>query len=229
MVSNTLARYRLIAILSLILALLSALISAQAATQPDVRSSGSETANMPLVDTVEQYATFEVSFPVDTVATNPYFPYDAKPPPGVEPGTGVTVDMLLLPPGEQHWANARVLPCFYYQPVEEQGTGGNAALLPIGAPEWRARFTPEIAGEWHYKIRIVDASGTSEGPVQRFMVMASNRKGFIRVSQTDPRFFEFSDGTPFVTPLRVHKRIISGTCGMMQPSWKGLQDDDIRN
>jgi ABC-type glycerol-3-phosphate transport system permease component len=29
--------------------------------------------------------------------------------------------------------------------------------------------------------------------------------------------------------LRVHKRIISGTCGMMQPSWKGLQDDDIRN
>jgi nucleoside phosphorylase len=29
--------------------------------------------------------------------------------------------------------------------------------------------------------------------------------------------------------LRVHKIITSGTCGIMQPSWKGLQAYDIRN
>jgi|GEM_PF-2751342 len=150
---------------------------------------------------VEKYARYEVSFSVRTVATNPYFPYDATAPQEVDRGTGITVDMLLLPPGESNWGNALSLPCFYYQPVEQMGSGSSVALLPVGQPEWRARFTPEQTGAWQYKIRATDASGTQESAIQQFAVVTSDKKGFVRVSPTDSRFFELSDGTPLVAPL----------------------------
>ncbi len=153
---------------------------------------------------IGQYGRFELSFDISTVATNPYFPYDGNPPPGVEPAAGITVDALLLAPGETDWSNAKILPCFYYQPVEEVGTGGNAALLPVGEAEWRCRFTPEEIGAWQYKMRVTDAGGTSESPESSFDCVdctGDNCRGFVRVSQSDPRFFEFSNGEPFVTPL----------------------------
>ena len=132
---------------------------------------------------VPQYQKFEVSFDIiSTTATNPYFPYDPSPPPGVEAGTGITVDALLLPPGETNWSNAKTLPCFYYQPVEEVGSSDNAALLPVGTPEWRCRFTPEITGTWQYKIRATDADGTSESTVHQFACTPSSNKGFVRTS-----------------------------------------------
>jgi len=151
---------------------------------------------------IPQYEKLEISFDItNTTATNPYFPYDENTPPGVESATGITVNALLLPPGETNWSNARILPCFYYQPVEEVGSGDNAALLPVGNAEWRCRFTPETEGTWKYKIQATDAGGSSESAVYQFVCADSDRRGFIRVSSTDYRFFEFSDGTPFVTPL----------------------------
>lgn len=156
---------------------------------------------------IEKYAKFEVSFDVaNTAATNVYFPYDENTPPGVESGTGITVDALLLPPGETDWNNAITLPCFYYQPMEEVGSHNreHAGLLPVGEAEWRCKFTPEEIGTWQYKIRATDAGGTAESREHGFNCSAcpgDNCRGFVRVSQTDPRFFEFSDGEPFVTPL----------------------------
>jgi hypothetical protein len=133
-----------------------------------------------------------------------YFPYDENTPPGVESGTGITVDALLLPPGETDWNDAKTLPCFYYQPMEEVGTGEYAGLLPMGEAEWRCRFTPEETGTWQYKIRATDAGGTVESPEYGFSCsdcLGDNCKGFVKVSQTNPSFFEFSNGEPFVTPL----------------------------
>ncbi len=68
-------------------------------------------------------------------------------------------------------------------------------------PDWRCRFTPDVVGTWHVKVRATDASGTAESTAESFDCAPSDRKGFIGVSQTDSRFFEFSDGTPFFTPL----------------------------
>jgi hypothetical protein len=153
---------------------------------------------------VEKYGRFEISFDVDTVAANPYFRYDNDPPPGLEAATGITVDARFLAPSETDWNNAKTLPCFYYQPVEEVGTGDYAALLPVGEAEWRCRFTPEEIGAWQYRVTATDAGGASESPVSGFSCVnctGENCRGFIRVSQTDPRFFEFSDGEPFVSPL----------------------------
>ena len=148
------------------------------------------------------YGKFELAFDIgETTAMNPYFPYDPAPPPGVAPATGITLDAQLLPPGETDWAQARILPCFAYQPVEETGSGDRIALLPVGDPDWRCRFTPDVVGTWRYKVRATDAGGKTESAVRNFECAPSDRKGFIGVSETDSRFFEFADGTPFVTPL----------------------------
>jgi hypothetical protein len=154
--------------------------------------------------TIERYGRFEISFDVDTVATNLYFPYDASAPAGVESGVGVSVDALFLAPGEADWASAHVLPCFYYQPVERVGTGSSAALLPLGEAEWRCRFAPQEVGTWSYKITVTDAGGITSSSEYAFdcaECTGDRCRGFIRVSPTDPRFFEFSNGEPFVTPL----------------------------
>ena len=151
---------------------------------------------------IEKFGKFETSFDiVNTVASNPYFPYDGSAPAGVENGTGITVDALLLPPGVNDWSQAQILPCFYYQPVEQVGSGATVDLLPTGKAEWRCRFTPQVVGDWQYKVRATDASGTTTSQPQLFTCVDSARKGFVRVSSTDPKSFEFSDGTPFVTPL----------------------------
>jgi hypothetical protein len=151
---------------------------------------------------VPQYAKFELAFDIDsTIATNQYFPYDESTPPGVEHATGMTVDLLLLRPGGADWGHALRQPCFYYQPVEEVGSGENVALLPLGDADWRCRFSPESPGTWHYKIQATDACGTVETSIYPFDCVPSDRHGFVRVSASDSRFFEFSDGTPFITPL----------------------------
>jgi hypothetical protein len=165
----------------------------------DVRTNVDATA---AVGSVPRYGKFEVAFQVaGTTATNPYLPYDANTPPGVAPGTGISVDAFFLPPGEADWGQARTTPCFYYQPVEEVGSGEEAALLPVGPAGWRCRFAPDTVGEWRYKIRVVDGRGTSEGEEATFGCVPSQSKGYVGTSATDGRFFEFSDGTPFVTPL----------------------------
>jgi hypothetical protein len=166
--------------------------------------------------TVEKYAKFEIKLDVLTVATNYYYPYDstshnsssANPwiPSWQNAGiNGISVDMLL---SQNNFATTKVLPCFYYQPYEQVGANddSNVALLPVGKPEWRCRFAPEQTGNYQYKIRAIDSGGFSESETFQFLGVdpgqnSPTKHGFVRVSQTDKRFFEFSDGTPFVWPL----------------------------
>ena len=173
-----------------------------AAQKPIAQAPSIGSARFQTTGVIEKYARFEIGFDViSTTATNPFFPYDAGPPPGVSPGAGISVDALLLAPGQSNWANSKVLPCFYYQPVQQLGIGSDVALLPAGKAEWRCRFTPDVVGTWQYKLRATDAGGTAESAIHQFSCINSSRKGFVSVSPTDTRFFEFSDGTPFVTPL----------------------------
>jgi hypothetical protein len=68
---------------------------------------------------------------------------------------------------------------------------------PTGETDWKVRFSPDRPGSWQFKLTVRDASGYSESAPRSFTVIDSSDHGFVRVSPTDRRYFEFDDGTYF--------------------------------
>lgn len=149
--------------------------------------------------TVERYEKFEITFDIaTTTATTLDLPYDPNPPPGVTPGTGITVEALF---SNDNWATTILQPAFLYQAYSRSQRNGLDHIYPTGQPVWQVRFAPRQTGRWRYRLRATDAAGTTLYPAQgdlEFTVISSNRPGFLRVSPTDPRYFEFDNGTPFI-------------------------------
>jgi uncharacterized repeat protein (TIGR01451 family) len=149
--------------------------------------------------TVGRYDRFELTFDITgTVATHLDWPYDPAPPFDLPVGAGITVDGLFSP---DNWATVYIQPAFLYQPYAYTIHNDRMHLYPTGEPEWRVRFAPPLAGTWRYRIQATDASGTTVYPASgdlTFTVIQSDSPGFVHVSSTDSRYFEFDDGTPFI-------------------------------
>ena len=139
------------------------------------------------------YEKYELTFEVVTVAGNPDLPYDAAPPPGLEPGVGISVDALLTP---DNWRTVYTIPAFRYEEFLHETRSGSDWLYPTGDLRWKVRFAPDTAGVWQYRIRAQDASGAFTTEPAPFTVASSASKGFVRVSD-DPRYFSFEDGSYF--------------------------------
>lgn len=161
--------------------------------------------------TVPLYEKFELEFNLlGSTATRLDFPYDPSPPPGLPGRTGITVEAHFLPPDGSNWSQAVIQPAFRYQPFERILQGESESLYPDGQPTWMVRFSPQRIGEWQYKLRAQDASNCpagmspcpfwieSEAGTFEVTPPQAGRHGFVRVSQRDRRYFEFSDGTPFI-------------------------------
>lgn len=176
-----------------------------AGSLPAAPSIGSVAAS---AATVEQYSLLELTFGVTTEASNPYWPYDPSPaantpdhPNAVPGGVGVSVDALF---SDDEWQTETVQPAFYSHMLTDKDPQGNTQtsmtgipwLYPTGSPGWRVRFTPTRPGQWHYRIRVTDASGTTTSPVSSFICTATEPgRGFVRAAAADSRYFELSDGT----------------------------------
>ncbi len=144
---------------------------------------------------------------------NPYMPFDPEPLPGIP--EGINVDLLLIPPGTAEprtvdgWRDTALrAPCFYFRPYDAETLSPRAAEAWTlqAAVDWRCRFAPEVTAEWRYRILVEDRDGSVlepsiESEAHRFHCRESGSPGFVRVSRTDPRFFEHTDGTPFREPL----------------------------
>ena len=143
---------------------------------------------------VPKYEKFEITFQINTVASNPQLPYDPTTYGGsIIPGSGVTVDALFTSPGGQTYTQ----PAFYFQEFDDQ-VKGNEWFYPTGNFSWKVRFAPNQEGTWRYRLGATDGQGSSPpDPEKSFTVVPSNNKGFIRVSSRDSRYFEFEDGTYF--------------------------------
>jgi hypothetical protein len=93
------------------------------------------------------------------------------------------------------------LPAFYRQNYERQrrplGGGEAEWLYPIGEPEWKARFAPAATGIYSCKAALKDYRGSAVSSPVEFRCVPSSQKGYIGISPRDPRFLEWSDGTPF--------------------------------
>src|SRR3972149_648886 len=145
---------------------------------------------------VPKYEKFEITFEIDgSVAENYYQPYNPLPPSGVPTGTGISVDAYFTDPE----GNTFSQPAFYFQDFlhETRANGSRDWIYPNGNFFWKVRFAPNKPGLWQYRLITQDASGRIETSNTSFNVSASQNKGYIRVSPTDPRYFEFDDGTYF--------------------------------
>ncbi len=185
--------------IAVLAALCAVMISGPAGSAPAV-------SNVTASGSVGRYQILTVDFNVSTTASNPHWPYDAAPPASIPAGAGVTVDGLF---SRDNWATTVTVPAFYYQDYTRQlitGTGAmytDEAVVPVGSPHWRIRFAPAELGDWQFRIRVTDSSGTTtavDDANWRFACVASDSSGFVRVSPTDSRYFEFSDGTPLLGP-----------------------------
>jgi len=158
-------------------------------------------------DQIPQYSKLEIAFQIEnTVAHNFQLPYDPNPPNGLDPSipqhNGISVDALFLPPGETNWENAFRQPAFFYQGFEDQVKSSwdgkdHEWFYPTGEFAWKVRFSPDKIGTWQYRLATQDASGSVQTSPLSFIVTTSNQDGFIKVSPTDSRYFEFDSGKPF--------------------------------
>jgi hypothetical protein len=89
-----------------------------------------------------------------------------------------------------------ILPAFFAQPFLRERHGQDW-FYPSGKAGWKARFAPLQEGPHTARALIHDSQGTSILPPIEFVCVPSTSRGYVRTSARDPRFLEFTDGTPF--------------------------------
>jgi PKD repeat protein len=153
--------------------------------------TGPAISNVVLSQTsVRIYEKLEVTLDVETVADNPFFRYDPAPPPGVPVGTGVTVEGVFTTPS----GVTLVQPGFLSGDVTTSQVSGQTHYEETGRLSWRVRFSPTEVGTYTVSLRVQDASGSTQVSAGTFTAGLPARRGFIRVSADDSRYFEFSNG-----------------------------------
>ncbi len=85
-------------------------------------------------------------------------------------------------------------PGFYYEPWAIERQGDQEVMTESGTPSWKVRFSPMESGTYNWRL-IVKSSGEEVEKSGSLTANASDHHGFIRSSKTDPRYFEYDDGT----------------------------------
>jgi hypothetical protein len=186
---------------------------------------------------VPKYEKLELTFQVEnTVAGNFQFPYDPNPPHGIDLSyakhQGISVDALFLPPGQTDWGQAYPQPAFYFQQFDDQVRKDKNGedrdwSYPTGEFSWKVRFAPNQAGQWQYRLKAIDASGSVLTAPAFFTVIDSAHNGFIRVSPTDPRYFEFDDGRLFNAQGFEYSSYLLPSKSQSEPDFQAYQQNHI--
>jgi len=138
-------------------------------------------------NTVERYGKFEITFQLNREFDNPFDPEEVR------------VDAVFRRPDGVAFS----VPGFFYQGFIRTQLDGQEKLIRSGQGCWKIRFTPKTAGTYSYWIHAVAQNGRSwrdrvETTTPRQLVVTpSSRRGFVRISPTDWRYFEFETGEYF--------------------------------
>ena len=123
---------------------------------------------------VAQYGRLELALATDRTVDNPYDP------------TQIDLRVHFTAPDGQ----ISTVPAFWMQDFDR------TTLQPTGAPGWRVRFTPTQPGEWFAQAEVM---GHNQRSAQlSFPVAPSDNPGFVRIHPTNPRYFAFDDGSPYI-------------------------------
>jgi len=132
----------------------------------------------PASQQVACYEKFEVTFDLPDRYANPFDPEEVSVTANIETPDGKTVTIDGF-----HMRN-------YYRTVTPTGED----ILPQGSPCWKIRYAPIRAGTYRYTLQVRDARGTATWGPGVFIAQPSTQPGYIRVSKTDSRYFEFDNG-----------------------------------
>jgi len=157
------------------------------------QSAGPTISNLSATtNTVKVYEKYELKFDVSTNSQYPFLEYTTNPPQGVQPSIGISVEGIFSANGKT-WTH----PAFYMTETVKSGSGSNMKFTETNKKYWVLRFSPQEQGTFNVQIRATDSSGTATINAGSFTATAPTKDGFIKVSQTDKRYFEFSNGKIF--------------------------------
>src|SRR3990172_2913677 len=179
-------RFGLSILLSLALAVMPGLLYpglpvGEVAAGPVITQIGTNLAEYPGGE-VPRYAKFEITLDLEASYANPFDPDEVR------------VDGIFISPGGQ----TLVQPGFYYQAYQVSGKDGFETYTPRGDPAWKVRYAPREVGLYRYYVRVTDRNGVAQSNPGAFQTVNSSNPGFIRVSERNNRYFEFSNGKPFI-------------------------------
>lgn len=216
--------------------------SADSGSKPSGTSGGPQISDISDSGVTPKYEKFEVTFDITldpaNPSVNPQLPYDADPPPGLEPSNplhnGISVDAVFTSPSGETFQQ----PAFSYQPYDDNGGVPKAHwseahspqewYYPAGEKVWKVRFAPNETGTWSYYLTAADAAGSAQSALRSFVVEESDNKGFVRASQTDSRYFEYDSGETFIS--------LGGSIGgsldrpiiLNKPVFESLHENDVK-
>ena len=85
------------------------------------------------------------------------------------------------------------IPAFYYQDFNRKLVGATESLVAASEPYWRVRYTPTEIGEHVIHITLKDKVETVTSEKLTLNVCPSDEPGFVRLSETDRRYFRFDN------------------------------------
>ena len=92
----------------------------------------------------------------------------------------------------------QTVPAFFWQDFTPVAIGETEEiLLPKRGTPWRLYYRPQEVGVHKLHVLAQDKTGVRRTPDHKLEVVDSKRKGFLRVSKSDPRFFEFDNGESY--------------------------------
>lgn len=131
---------------------------------------------------VNVLSLYEIRFNLPDRYTNPFDPQE------------IDVQAQIITPAN----TTNLIHGFYYHSHYRLEDELGKPVEPDGRPEWRVRYCPRTAGKYKLILSAKDKHGVTPKPVTlefEALPAVKNARKFIQVSQKDPRYFEFTDGS----------------------------------
>lgn len=132
---------------------------------------------------VEQWTPVRIPFDFSTTDGNPFDPDE------------IDVELKLVAPDGSKVSH----PAFFMRDYDVVFDHGREVARDTGRQHWEIRWTPTQSGTYEWEL--VAKSGVSRSQLAGKTVCTPTQKpGFVKISSTDPQYFEFSNGA-FFYPL----------------------------